>query len=247
MRRCGEAFRSTEAARQARRRGLAARLCLAATTLGLLVLSSSAQALEVPLLTGATGPTGPTGPQGEKGATGPAGGGTGGSGSGRETSEGTLASGASETGLWSATIVAVKGFPQVQADAVISFPIKLAEQEEGPVFTYRNAEEALKPEAPCVGAVDEPIAEKDHLCVYRGGAGNGSKENEDKNVTDKPSEVFFENAFGERIAKQEGVSGQDGANLIFRTKQFNSAGGAPAEVTETSYLVAKGSWSVTAK
>ena len=135
----------------------------------------------------------------------------------------------------------------MQADAVISFPIQLVEQEEGPVFTYRNAAEALKPEAPCLGSVDEPIAEKDNLCVYRGGAGNGSKEDEDKNVTNTKAEVFFESFFGEKIAKQEGVSGAAGTDLIFRSKQFNAAGGAPATLTAATYLVAKGSWSVTAK
>jgi len=185
--------------------------------------------------------TGPTGPEG-KGGTG----GTG--GSGEATSVGKLESGKSETGGWSAWISAATGAPQVQADAVISFPIKLVEQEEGPVFTYRNAEEALKPEAPCLGETNEPIAEKGFLCVYRGGAGNGSKENEDKNVTNKKTEVFFESFFGEKIAKQEGVGGQDGVNLVFRTKDFNATGtGEPATLTKTAYMVAQGSWAVTAK
>ena len=84
--------------------------------------------------------------------------------------------------------------------------------------------------------------------MYRGGAGNGSKENEDKNVTNKKTEVFFESFFGEKIAKQEGVGGQDGVNLVFRTKDFNATGtGEPATLTKTAYMVAKGSWAVTAK
>jgi hypothetical protein len=252
-----EDIRSAEAGRQARRRGLAARLCLAAATLGLLLLSSSAQAVEVPRLTGATGPTGPagpTGPQGERGPTGPAGGGTGGSGSGRETSAGTLASGAAETGLWSATIVAVKGFPQVQADAVISFPIKLEKSEEleGVNINYRNGEQALSPTKPCLGSVNEPVAEKANLCAYRGIAGIGSEEKEDKGVGGKPpgtstAPAGFEDAFGQTLTKIEGAKGQDGVDIVFRTNQFNTAGGEPATLTENAYMVAKGSWTVTAK
>ena len=222
MRRCRKAIRRTETAPRTRGRGSPVRLFVVTTALGMVLLGSSAQAAEIPPLTGCGGC--------------------------RETALGTLASGKSETGGWSASISAAKGGPQAQAAGVISFPIKLEEKEEGPVFTYRSAEEALKPEAPCLGSVDEPIAEKGNLCVYRGGAGNGSKEGEDRNVTNKKGEVFFQSFFGEKIAKQEGVSGQAGVDLIFRTKQFNATGaGEPAEVTATSYMAAQGSWSVTAK
>ena len=228
-------------------------VCLAAAALGLLLFCSSAQAAEIPLLTGATGPTGPTGPEGKTGPTGPTGaGGSGGSGggSGRETSEGTLASGSSETGGWAASISAPSGAQQVQDEGVVSLPIKLKEYEagEGITLKYRNAEEALKPEKPCLGSVEEPIAEKGFLCAYRGGAGNGSKENEDLNVTKKEPEVFFQTFFGEKITEIENVHGNLGVDIVFRTVQFNATGtGPPATLTANSYMAAHGSWAVTAR
>jgi hypothetical protein len=249
VRKRSEDIRSTEAAPQARRRGLAARLCLAATTLGLLVLCSSAQALEVPLLTGATGPTGPAGPTGAEGKAGPTGPtGTGGGGSGRETSEGTLASGKSETGAWAASIDAPSGAPQAQADGVISFPIPLQKSEElaGLKIVYRNAEQVLKPTAPCLGSTDEPVVEKGNLCVYRGGAGVGSQETIDKGVESK--NPGFESIFGEKLTEIEASKGRLGLDIVFRTKQFNTTpGGAPATLTENAYMVAHGSWAVTEK
>jgi len=250
-----EAIRSAETERQARRRGLAARLCLAAATLGLLVLCSSAQAVEVPLLTGATGPTGPAGPagpQGERGPTGPAGGG--GSGSGRETSAGTLESKKQETGGWLVSISASSGAQQVQAGAVLSFPIPLSTNAKYTV-TYRNAEQSLAPEAPCFGSVDEPNAVEGNLCVYRGGASFGSLESEDKNVTNgkgaNPA-PFFEDFFGEEIPNKTATSGEAnqgdlGIDLVFRTLQFNAAGGAPATLTSAAYTAAHGSWAIRTK
>src|SRR5438132_10761145 len=124
------AVRSMEVARQARGRGLATRLCVAVTTLVVFGACNTAQAAEVPLLTGATGPTGPAGPAGpagERGPTGPAGSGGGGSGEatsfGKYTgtgSTGGLASGKQESGTWSATIHAAAGTAQEQAQGVAS-------------------------------------------------------------------------------------------------------------------------------
>src|SRR5438876_6082470 len=91
MRKCTRAVRSMEVARQARGRRLPTRLCVAVTTLALLGACSTAQATEIPLLTGATGPTGPegtAGPAGPTGPTGPPGTGGAGTGSGEATNFG---------------------------------------------------------------------------------------------------------------------------------------------------------------
>jgi hypothetical protein len=210
---------------------------------------------------GATGPTGPEGKTGPTGPTGPEGkGGTGGTGGGPATELGTLKSGAAETGGWTASIDAETGTLQQEAHGVVSFPIKLQAYPElaGVAVHYRNATEALKPEGACKGSVDEPIAEKGSLCVYRGGAGNGSKEDEDSNVTKtqaasscagKATGVFFENFFGECIEAIEGVGGQDGVDVVFRTTSptFVEGGNLTTKVTAPGKMVAHGSWAVTAR
>ena len=255
MRKHKEDLRSTEAARQAPRRGLAVRVCLAAATLGLLALCSSAQALELPSI----GLTGPAGPTGERGPTGPAGTGGGGSGSGEATnfgkytgagSTGGLASGKQESGLWAATIHAPAGTEQAEADGAASFPIPLKTKEKVKL-NYRNEAEALTATAPCVGSVSEPvIVPTGNFCAYRGGKGAGSKEtgtgvgNVDKNVTSTP---FFQGAAGEKI-EETGLAGEgdDGVFIVFRTREFST--GAPEEsLALESNLNAKGSWAVAAK
>jgi hypothetical protein len=135
----------------------------------------------------------------------------------------------------------------VQADAVVAFPIPLEKGEEVK-FTYRNAAEAAAPKAPCFGSVNEPVAEatalSGNLCVYRGGAGIGSKESEDLNA----KEVRFEDFLGEVvIATGEANSGDLGVDVVFRTTEFNSGGGAPTTLAKVAYMVAKGSWAVKAK
>ena len=199
-------------------------------------------------INGATGPTGPTGPEGKPGGpTGP----TGPTGFGCGACElRVLRSGESETGGWAASISASSGAQQMQDEGVVSLPIKLKEYEagEGVKLKYRDAEEALKPEKPCLGSVEEPIAEKGFLCAYRGGAGNGSKENEDLNVTKKEPEVFFQTFFGTKITEIENVHGNIGVDIVFRTLQFNATGtGPPAALTANSYMAAQGSWAVTAR
>jgi hypothetical protein len=256
-----EDIRSTEAARQVRRRGLAARVCLAATTLGLLVLCSSAQALEVPLLTGATGPTGPTGPagpEGKQGPTGPEGTGGTGTGNGEATnfgkytglgSAGGLASGKQESGVWAAFFRAPAGTEQAQAEGVASFPIPLKFHEKV-TLNYRNEPAAITSTAPCVGSVDEPvISPTGNFCAYRGGKLAGAKEagsgvgNVDKNVTSTP---FFSSGGGERIT-ETGLAGagDDGILIVFRTSEFSTS--EPVTVVEESNLNAIGSWAVAAK
>ena len=204
--------------------------------------------------TGATGPEGPEGKAGPTGPTGPAGGGTGGTGSSEATSFGKLASGKQETGYWSATISAIKGGPQVEAVGAVSFPIPLGASVK---TIYRTEAESESPAAPCAGAPDNPTAEKGFLCVYRGFAGIGSKESEDKFAANQPclsaggtlnSEcVFFESAKGGPIEETSPEAGKLGVGVVFRTKPFNETGtGPPATLTENSYLIAKGSWAVRA-
>jgi hypothetical protein len=156
--------------------------------------------------------------------------------------EGRLSSKKSESGGWSATISVPSGGPQTQADGVVSFSIPLARGEKVK-FTYRNEREALEPRAPCLGSVNEPVAEPGNLCVYRGGAGFGSKENEDRNA----KFVQFEDFFGETIKETgEANSGDLGVLIIFRTNEFATEGGHLALAKE-AHLTASGSWAVTAK
>jgi hypothetical protein len=156
--------------------------------------------------------------------------------------EGRLSSKRSESGGWSATISVPSGGPQTQADGVVSFPIPLAKGEKVK-FTYRTEREALEPKAPCLGSVNEPVAEPGNLCVYRGGAGLGSKENEDRNA----KFVQFEDFFGETINETgEGNSGDLGVLIVFRTNEFATEGPRLALAKE-AHLTAAGSWAVTAK
>jgi hypothetical protein len=91
--------------------------------------------------------------------------------------------------------------------------------------------------------VNEPVAEPGNLCVYRGGAGFGSKENEDKNA----KFVQFEDFFGETVTETgEGNSGALGILIIFRTNEFGVEG-AHLTLAKEAELTAAGSWAVTAK
>lgn len=61
--------------------------------------------------------------------------------------------------------------------------------------------------------------------------------------------MFFGVFFGGRLRSQTGVSGEDAVDVVFRTKQFNVAGGTSvnlATLTESAYLMANESWAVTA-
>jgi hypothetical protein len=215
MHKCSRGIRSPVAPQGARGRNLAARLSLGTTALAL-AICASAQASEVPVLEG----------------------------HGRETAAGTLASKAQETGAWSASLSGAAGGPQAQASGVVSYPIPV-KKGEAVKFTYRNEKQALTPELPCVGNVNEPFAEPGNLCVYRGGASYGAREIEDKNA----KEVQFQDLVGESVTETgEGNSGSEGVDVIFRTNQFNATGsGPPATLTESAYLYAQGSWALRAK
>ena len=172
---------------------------------------------------GITGPTGPTG--------------TGGGGSGEANSFAkTLASGKFETGTWSATIDVPAGGLQTQTQGVISFPIKDAEK---PKATYRNFKESGTPKAPCIGNINEPVAEAGNLCVYRGG-NFGSLEEEDTNAK------FI--AFQEPNGEEGAIGGKAGAFVIFRTEEgVFEAGETPIALANPAHLNAAGSWALTAK
>jgi hypothetical protein len=126
---------------------------------------------------------------------------------------------------------------------VASFPVRLKETAEI-ASKYRDEPEAETPESPCVGSVNEPVAEPGWLCTYRGGGGFGSLESQDKNAKffnfEKPNGVYL-------IPPGIREVGVLGALIVFRSNQFTEEGTTPAELTERTYLVAGGSWSVTEK
>jgi hypothetical protein len=198
--------------------------------------------------TGPTGPgagsTGPTGAAGKEGATGPTGpGGTGGGGGcagGIPTTACTLPSKAGETGVWSANMQApASGFPQIQAIGLASYPIRLKETAALNA-TYRPASVAETPEPPCLGTVDEPVAEPGNLCVYRG-IQFGSEEAQDKNA-----KFFnFESPNGKFVVP--GEVGVIGELIVFRSDQFVEEGKVPAKITAETYLSAAGSWALQEK
>ena len=190
---------------------------------------------------GATGATGATGEDGKTGPTGPPGptgsGGTGGTGGGGEaTSFGKLASGKAETGTWSAGMDLPAGVDQYQSDGVVSYAIPTAKSQKA---TYRGEVAAETAKAPCLGNVNEPIAEKANLCVYRGGNA-GSKESEDTNAK------FA--TFEEPIGTEGEKAGKLGALVVFRTEEGVFVVGEPTVIlAKPAHLVAAGSWAVTAE
>ena len=99
--------------------------------------------------------------------------------------------------------------------------------------------EAETPKAPCLGNVNEPTAEKANLCVYRGGNA-GSKEEEDTNAK------FA--TFEEPIGTESTTAGKLGALVVFRTEEgIFAVGETPITLAKPAYLVAGGSWAVTAE
>jgi len=150
-----------------------------------------------------------------------------------------LASGQQETGTWATNIAEPTAGPQVQAEAAISFPVRLKTATVvKPV--YRNAKESNTPLKPCLGNVNQPVAEPGFLCIYRGEP-NGGLETMDKNA------AFFgiTDPKGNFILPTEKV-GALGALVVFRTGQFSEEE-AGTTLTEPAYLSAAGSWAVTEK
>jgi hypothetical protein len=212
--------------------------------------------------TGPTGATGPTGPAGTNGATGPAGatGATGATGAGATGATGATGGkgatgatgvfakcaphGTSEQGIWSVNMSTPTGGPQQQADGVVSYPIPLCEEastgNEPQLFLkYVNEVNAEAPGSVpgCNGSVNEPVAEPENLCVYRGG-NFGSLEKDDKNAGF--SEFHEANGLG------LGEPGALGQLVIFRSTEFN--GEVPIESLKSPVrFTAEGSWSMRVK
>jgi hypothetical protein len=214
---------------------------------------------------GAAGPGGPAGrngPTGSKGATGLSGstgqqGPTGPSGVGVSREECKMVNGppehvscflkskATETGGWSATMRAAKGTEQAETQGVVSFPLPLKVGEKVKL-NYRDEEQSKTPTAPCLGSVNEPIAEPGNLCVYRGGAGSGSKEKGEGSIDNNAKFFKFEDFLGESFTETGFAnSGDEGVDIVFRTNQYNET--TPITLLKEAILNAKGSWAVTAK
>ena len=120
-----------------------------------------------------------------------------------------------------------------------SCPVRLKEGAL-PKATYRPESLSEKPEPPCLGSVNEPVAEAGNLCVYRGG-NFGSQEKTDENA------AFF--AFEQPNGTNTSVTGEPGVLgqlVLFRTTEFNEE--TPIkEIVKASFLNAIGSWAVQEK
>jgi hypothetical protein len=156
-----------------------------------------------------------------------------------------------ETGTWTAAIAVPAGGPQEQANGVVSFHAKYPLEPSTLKLKYRNEAEALAPQLPCIGSVNEPTAEKGNLCVYRGQS--AAKETADKEIIEPKDEVIPAGAFqtpsGEHIlnggeCNKETGQCQLGVLVVFRTKGFLETGGGT--VAAAASLNASGSWAVTA-
>jgi hypothetical protein len=113
-----------------------------------------------------------------------------------------------------------------------------------PKATYRPESLSEKPEPPCLGSVNEPVAEAGNLCVYRGG-NFGSLEKQDKNAG------FFgflqPNGNNTSVSGEAGVLGQQ---IVFRSTEFKEEEPPVEELAAAKSPVrlhAIGSWAVTEK
>lgn len=122
--------------------------------------------------TGPEGPKGETGPGGAKGATGPEGpagakGATGQTGTTGSpwTVDGTLPSGATETGTWDAVTNAGH-----EVTFAISFPIPLASALGATHAIFVSVKAVKEGTIPtgCSGTAEKPAAAKGNLCVFEG-------------------------------------------------------------------------------
>lgn len=178
---------------------------------------------------GAAGSRGETGPPGSEGKEGPAGknglDGTNGQNGSPWTAGGTLPSGSTESGTWSAVRHEVIGFEEVRA--AISFFIPLAAGAEGKNAFYLNLKESEEAEVTkphgCGGSVKNPTAPKGALCVYT-------------------SEEESEKASGVHILFP-GIPGSP--NSFGRPGTFISITGESTG-SEPAQIVVAGSWAVTA-
>jgi hypothetical protein len=157
-----------------------------------------------PGLNGATGPTGPQGATGATGSTGPEG--PEGIQGSPWTANGTLPSGATETGTWSFGQIEKAASPS--AWVPISFPIPLAE-EDVPTLSGAGNEvhfigQTDTPPTECPGSPKAPAAAPGHLCIYASLLVNASSAGLARNVT-----------LNERPGVGFGSPGETGVAMVF--------------------------------
>jgi hypothetical protein len=144
-------------------------------------------------------------------------------------------------------INAPTGAFQQQYESPISFPIRLKEGELVKA-NYRTAQEteASTITPPCLGSVDEPLAEPGNLCVYRGQS-LGGLETQDKNA------AFF--GFTDPVGENSTISGhvgELGEMILFRSVHNSPSfkeevGEEPGVITQGAFMEGGGSWAVTEK
>jgi hypothetical protein len=141
---------------------------------------------------------------------------------------------------------AATGTEQAETQGVVSFPIPLKVNEQVKL-NYRTEEQSTTPTAPCLGSVNEPIAEPGNLCAYRGGGGFGSKEKNGASIDKNANFARFEDFFGESFIETGLLnSGDLGVDIVFRTTEYSEETPVTSLKAE-AILNAKGSWAVTAK
>jgi hypothetical protein len=149
------------------------------------------------------------------------------------TAGGTLPSGKTETGTWSAVIDVPKGGHSDVVAAPISFPIPLSKglKRAEYIKEEETAPEHCKEEGGTekLGTAKEPEAEKGYLCVFE-----GEEEREWKNATFR----VFHTPDGFPFIP--GQAAPTGLLAIFKTTETETEA-----IAEPAYLSASGSWAVT--
>jgi hypothetical protein len=140
------------------------------------------------------------------------------------------------------------GGPQAESDASISYNIHLCNEGILPgenrtfvemvYLTEAESEEPIKyVERGCEGNSNEAGAQPAHLCVFTANAAGAT-------------ESVWKNAKFAKMTEPDAVenlfSGRFGARAVFRTTGFVATGKGTVPAAG-SYLVAGGSWAVTAK
>jgi hypothetical protein len=155
-----------------------------------------------------------------------------------------LPSGATESGLWSASLGGPAGAPQQEAEGVASYPIPLCEKEFPPLLpsgveeVYLTEKESEEPFVYTARGCEEshgPGAQPGHLCLFTG-SGPGATEEVWKNVRF----VKFEQPDG----VQATASPVQGFRAVFHTKGFTEDGRGTIPAGG-AYLAAGGAWAVT--
>jgi hypothetical protein len=164
-----------------------------------------------------------------------------------ETAATCLPSGATETGVWFASLAEPAGAPQDEVDGVVSYQIPLCKinvvilSPAGVEAVYLTEAESELPftytARGCGGSANEAEAEPGHLCLFTAN-GPGS------------TEARWQNAHFRYMQEPDGVqsiaSGTRGDRAVFVTTNFRETGPLGTVPAGGSYLVAGGPWAVTA-